>query len=82
MRGSAAVINLLWIELFDQALRDAPRQDKGFYLCENQGWERAFIHAWRKHGHGELIAVPHATVRFWDLRYFADPRTVRSFGRR
>jgi surface carbohydrate biosynthesis protein (TIGR04326 family) len=80
MRGSAAVINLLWIELFDTALRDAPRQDKGFYLCENQGWERAFIHAWRKHGHGELIAVPHATVRFWDLRYFADPRTLRSVG--
>lgn len=80
MRGSAAVINLLWIELFDRALGDAPHQDKGFYLCENQGWERAFIHAWRKHGHGELIAVPHATVRFWDLRYFADPRTFRSFG--
>ena len=80
MRGSVAVINLLWIERFDQALRDAPRQDKGFYLCENQGWERAFIHAWRKHGHGELTAVPHSTVRFWDLRYFADPRTVQSFG--
>jgi surface carbohydrate biosynthesis protein (TIGR04326 family) len=80
MRGSAAVINLLWIELFDQALRDAPRQEKGFYLCENQGWERAFIGAWRKHGHGKLTAVPHSTVRFWDLRYFADPRTLRSFG--
>jgi len=80
MRGSAAVMNLLWIELFDQALRDAPRQDVGFYLCENQAWERAFIHAWRKHGHGELTAVPHATIRFWDLRYFADPRTFQSFG--
>ncbi|MDQ6770733.1 MAG: hypothetical protein M3Z54_12185 [Gemmatimonadota bacterium] len=80
MRGSPALINLLWIELFDRALGDAPRQGKGVYLCENQGWERAFIHAWRKHGHGELIAVPHATVRFWDLRYVADPRTFRSFG--
>lgn len=78
MRGSAALINLLWVELFDQALRDAPRQDKGFYLCENQAWERAFIHAWRKNGHGELTAVPHSTVRFWDLRYFADQRTVQS----
>lgn len=80
MRGAAALINLLWIELFDRALCDAPRQDKGFYLCENQGWERAFIHAWRKHGHGELIAVPHATVRFWDLRYFTDPRTFGTLG--
>ena len=80
MRGSAAFMNLLWVELYDQALRNAPRQHKGFYLCENQAWERAFIHAWRKHGHGELTAVPHATIRFWDLRYYADPRTVRSFG--
>lgn len=78
MRGSAAISNLLWIELFDRALRDLPHQDKGLYLCENQPWERALIHAWRKHGHGQLIAVAHSTVRFWDLRYFADPRTVRS----
>ena len=78
MRGSSAMRNLLWIELFDRALMDSPHQDKGIYLCENQPWERALIHAWRKHGHGELIAVAHATVRFWDLRYFSDPRTLRS----
>ncbi len=78
MRGSSAISNLLWIELFDRALRDLPHQDKGVYLCENQPWERALIHAWRKHGHGQLIAVAHTTVRFWDLRYFSDPRTLRS----
>ncbi len=73
MYGQTALGNLLWIELFDAALHDVPHQAKGLYLCENQGWERAFIHAWRKHGHGELIAVAHSTVRFWDLRYFNDP---------
>ena len=78
MQGSSAISNLLWIELFDRALRDLPHQDKGVYLCENQPWERALIHAWRNHGHGQLIAVAHSTVRFWDLRYFIDPRTVRS----
>ncbi len=78
MRGATAISNLLWIELFDVALRDLPYQSKGLYLCENQAWERAFIHAWRKHGHGQLIAVAHSTVRFWDLRYFADPRTIQS----
>lgn len=78
LRGPAAIHNLLSIELFDVALRDLPKQKKGFYLCENQAWERALIHAWRKHGHGQLIAVPHATVRFWDLRYFADPRTIQA----
>jgi surface carbohydrate biosynthesis protein (TIGR04326 family) len=78
MHGAVAVSNLLWLELFDLALRDIPHQRKGFYLCENQAWERAMVHAWRKHGHGRLIAVPHATVRFWDLRYFNDVRTIFS----
>ena len=76
--GLTAINNLLFTELFDRALSDLPHQEMGFYLCENHAWERALIHAWRKHGHGELIAVPHSTVRFWDMRYFADPRTIRS----
>jgi surface carbohydrate biosynthesis protein (TIGR04326 family) len=78
LRGPGAISSLLWLELFDLAMRDLPRQSKGLYLCENQAWERALIHSWRKHGHGQLIAVPHSTVRYWDLRYITDPRTVRS----
>ena len=80
MYGPAAINNLLSIELLDVALCDIPHQKKGLYLCENQAWERALIHAWRKHGHGQLIAVVHSTVRFWDLRYFTDSRTIRSLG--
>lgn len=80
MRGSDAISNLLWITLFDEAIRDLPYQTKGLYLYESQAWERALIHAWRKHGHGQLFAVQHSTVRFWDLRYFPDPRTLRSPG--
>ncbi|MDC1188018.1 hypothetical protein N8202_06030 [Gammaproteobacteria bacterium] len=72
--GRNAISNLFWIELFDAALKDLPYQEKGLYLCENQAWERAFIFAWYKHGHGKLIAVPHSTIRFWDLRYFSDKR--------
>ncbi len=78
MRGHVAMNNLLWIGLSDRALGQLPRQPAGFYLCENQAWERAFVHAWRTHRHGRLLAVAHATVRYWDLRYFTDPRTVRS----
>jgi len=78
MRGPVAIRNLAWIEMFDAALRDRPHQKQGVYLQENQAWERALIHAWRKHGHGTLMGVAHSTVRFWDLRYFADPRTARS----
>ena len=78
MVGTFSINNLLSIALFDAALKDMPPQQKGFYLCENQSWERALIHAWQKHGHGQLIAVPHSTVRFWDLRYFSDPRAFHS----
>jgi surface carbohydrate biosynthesis protein (TIGR04326 family) len=80
MRGPAAANNLLMIELFDAAMGTIPHQATGLYLCENQGWERAMIHAWRKHRHGQLIAVAHSTIRFWDLRYFTDPRTMSSEG--
>lgn len=78
MVGTFSINNLLSIALFDAALKDIPPQQKGFYLCENQSWERAFIHAWHKYGHGQLIAVPHSTVRFWDMRYFSDLRTFQS----
>ena len=81
VRGSTAIINLLWVELFNVAMRSLPRQELGLYLCENQGWERAFINAWRTGGHGELIAVPHSTVRFWHLSYVPDRRTLRFSGR-
>ncbi|MFH2047087.1 MAG: TIGR04326 family surface carbohydrate biosynthesis protein [Pseudomonadota bacterium] len=76
--GPDAIMNLFWIELFDQAMKHLPHQKRGFYLCENQSWERALIYMWRKHGHGQLIGIPHSTVRFWDLRYFSDPRTIQS----
>lgn len=76
LHGPASVSALLWSELFDQAFQHMPEQTLGFYLCENQAWERAMLAAWRRHGHGRIVAVPHATVRYWDLRCFADRRTL------
>lgn len=76
IRGATAMRNLLFIELIDAALKDLPRQKLGFYLQENLFWERALINAWRRYGHGKLVGVPSATVRFWDLRYFDDLRTI------
>jgi len=76
--GAVAMQNLFWFELFDVALRKLPRQKVGFFLFEGQGWERAFIHAWRKHEHGELIAVAHSTIRFWDIRYFDDIKRINN----
>lgn len=71
--GATAMTNLLDVELFDRVLADVPSQERGVFLFENQPWERAFVHAWYRHGHGKLIAVAHAMVRYWDLRYFLEP---------
>ena len=76
--GKTAIQNLLWGELFNASMSDIPQQKLGFYLMENQGWERAFINSWKCHGHGKLVGVAHSTVRFWDLRYFDDPNTFLS----
>ena len=73
--GPTAMNNVLKLNLFESALKDLPRQRQGIYLQENQGWEFGFIYAWQELGHGKLIGMPHSTVRFWDLRYFFDPRS-------
>jgi len=72
--GRTSIKNLLSLHLFDQAMRSLPKQEKGVYLQENQGWEYGFIHAWNSNGHRGLIGTPHSTVRYWDLRYFHDYR--------
>jgi surface carbohydrate biosynthesis protein (TIGR04326 family) len=74
LAGTTAMSNCLALALFDAALAGMPRQRLGLYLHENQSWEKALLRAWRKHGHGEIIGVQHATVPFWHLYYFDDPR--------
>lgn len=73
-RGSVAMRNLMFIELVDAVCRNLPKQKLGLYLQENQYWERALICAWKRYNHGQLIGVAHSTIRYWDLRYFEDPR--------
>ena len=78
VQGPSAMQNILWVNLLDKSMSSIPQQNLGLYLCENMDWERAFIYFWRKYNHGKLIAVPHATVRYWDLRYFEDIRIWNS----
>lgn len=80
MSGTASVSNCVWYVLFDEALRDVPAQPRGVFLFEGQGWETAFVHAWRKHGHGEVIAVPHSSMPFWYLNIYDDPRCLPADG--
>lgn len=74
--GASSITNLLFLELFEKIFSELPHQKLGLYLCENHTWERALIHKWKKYGHGKLIGVAHATIRFWDLRYFCDLRIL------
>jgi surface carbohydrate biosynthesis protein (TIGR04326 family) len=78
--GVVAMRNALNLNLFEAAFKCLPQQHSGVYLQENQGWEFGLIQAWKAGGHGRLIGTPHSTVRFWDLRYFFDPRIYRSKG--
>ena len=56
--------------LFEKVLSTLPHQKLGLFLYENQGWERIFIHLWKKNGHGKIIGIQHATIPFWYLPYF------------
>jgi len=73
--GLPSILSLVMLGSLENAFRKLPRQKAGFYLQENIGWERSLVYAWRAAGHGPIVAVPHSTIRFWDLRYFCDPRT-------
>ncbi len=75
LRGARSMNHQLWLAVFEAACGDLPHQRRGLYLYEGASWERAFVHAWRSAGHGELVGVPHATIRFWDLRYYIHQRT-------
>lgn len=78
--GRVAFANCLNVHLFDAALSDIPQQQRGLYLFENQAWEKAFLAAWRRHGHGHITGVVHATVPFWHLYYAEDPRSFQEAG--
>ena len=74
--GVNAIENILYVKLIENFISTLPKMKTGLYLCENQGWEKAFIHFWKKYGHGEIIGVPHSSIRYWDLRYFNHPHTL------
>lgn len=80
MCGTIALSNSLFLNLFERTLKQLPRQELGVYLQENQGWEKALVYAWKAAGHGRLVGVPHSTIRYWDLRYFLDPRSYQRTG--
>jgi len=77
-RGYEALVNCLRFNRLESLISTMPHQKLGVYLIENQPWEMAMIHLWRKFKHGKLIGVAHSTVRFWDLRLMSDMRQFNS----
>lgn len=73
--GVTAMCNILNQRLQYAAVKLLPKQAICFYLQENQGWEFSLIQNWKIADQGHLVGVPHSSVRFWDLRYFFDPRS-------
>ena len=80
LRGYEAMINCIRFHRLEFVLQRLSKQRLGFYLIENQPWEMALIHLWRKHDHGQIVGVAHSTVRFWDLRLMSDPRRFLEVG--
>ncbi len=67
--GIILMQNIIWITLFDLAMKDIPKSKFGLFPQENQSWERAFIASWRKYQKGKLIGYAHSDIRFWDTKY-------------
>lgn len=65
---------LLFLSLFEKISSLSLGQNKIIYLSENQPWEYALIQSFKARD-SELIAFAHSTIRYWDLRYFNDPRS-------
>lgn len=76
IRGPQSIANLFVLEAFKNSLKVTPNQNLGFFISENNAFERAFAYAWKRNGHGLLVGVQHSTIRFWDLRYFNDQRIL------
>lgn len=78
LSGSTAILHSLTISELDNTIMRVPPCRTVLYLMENQPWEMAFVQLWRQCRSEPLVGVPHSTIRYWDLRYFADPDQYHS----
>ena len=74
--GSTAMRHLLILATTEASLSQVPHCKTGIYLMENQPWEIALLHSWSAAGHGRIIGLVNAPIRFWYVRYFADGRSL------
>ena len=74
--GFDGLSSILFFYLFRDVTGSLPIQDNGFFLHENQPWEIALTSNWKVNNHKNIIACPHSTIRFWDLRYYHSKDTL------
>lgn len=67
--GKNALNNLILIESIKSLVEQLPDQKAGFYLLENQSWEKILNYFWHTNTKGPLFGVQHNAVCFWDLRH-------------
>mgnify|MGYP006076058443 CR=1 FL=1 len=74
LKGVSSITAILNFNLLEEAVGLLPKQRVGVYLYEQQAWELALIHCWRRVGHRFLVGAQHTSMLDWNLRNFHDPR--------
>ncbi len=77
--GPNKMLNIIRFKLYPVFFKKFPKQKIGFYIQEFQPWESILVYTWKKMGFGDIIGVPHSTIRFWDLRYFFDANIFKDY---
>lgn len=76
--GVSAIDNLIYLALFEEALKSCHPRSTITYLLENQAWEIGMLSVCRSFNIKNTIGFSHATSRYWDLRNFYDLREFKS----
>lgn len=78
--GKTAIRHCLLLSTIEQEISSQSFCPFGIYLMEYQPWEVALLQAWNAAGHGKLIGIASAPIKFWDFRYFSDARSITPAG--
>jgi surface carbohydrate biosynthesis protein (TIGR04326 family) len=73
-RGVVAMDGCIKIKLFEESLKSFKDSNDGFYLVENQPWERVLNYLWKDLFNTPLIGVQNNPFRPFDLRFYEDQR--------
>ena len=76
-RGVVAIDGCIKLRLFEECLKSFNNPLDGFYLVENQPWERALNYSWKSLFKTPLLGVQNTPFRPFDLRFYEDERIYK-----